>query len=104
MLENKELAKKSLREEYIITQNVVLYAFGKLGAFFLNNSNFKMEDYLINLNKINWLRTDPQWDGRTIINGKIAVKTQNINLTYLKIKELIGIELSPAEKEMNELR
>ncbi|UKI50864.1 MAG: hypothetical protein L6U99_05885 [Clostridium sp.] len=43
-----------------------------------------MEDYLINLNKINWLRTDPQWDGRTIINGKIAVKTQNINLTYLK--------------------
>ncbi len=104
MLENKELAKKSLREEYIITQNVVLYAFGKLGAFFLNNPNFKMEDYLINLNKINWLRTDPQWDGRTIINGKIAVKTQNINLTYLKIKELIGIELSPAEKEMNELR
>lgn len=104
MLENKELTKKSLREEYIITQNVVLYAFGKLGTFFLNNTNINMEKYLVNLNKINWLRTDPQWDGRTIINGKIAVKAQNINLTYLKIKELIGIELSAAEKEMNELR
>ena len=104
MLENKELAKKSLREEYIITQNVVLYAFGKLGSFFLNNLDIPMNDYLTNLKNINWLRTDPQWDGRTIINGKIAVKTQNINLTYLKIKELIGIDLSPAEKEMNELR
>lgn len=104
MLENKELAKKSLREEYIITQNVVLYAFGKLGAFFLNNPDVNMKDYLVNLKKINWLRTDPQWDGRTIVNGKIAVKTQNINLTYLKIKELIGIELSAAEKEMNDLR
>ena len=104
MLDNKELTKKSLREEYIITQNVVLYAFGKLGAFFLNNHDIKMEDHLINLKKINWLRTDPQWDGRTIINGRIAVKNQNINLTFLKIKELIGIELSEAEKEMNELR
>lgn len=104
MLENKELTKKSLREEYIITQNVVLYAFGKLGTFFLNNTELNMEEYLVNLNKINWLRTDPQWDGRTIINGKIAVKAQNINLTYLKIKELIGIELSAAEREMNELR
>lgn len=101
MLENKELTKKSLREEYIITQNVVLYAFGKLGTFFLNNPQLNMNDYLLNLKKINWLRTDPQWDGRTIINGKIAVKAQNINLTYLKIKELIGIELSVAEKEMN---
>lgn len=104
MLENKELAKKSLREEYIITQNVVLYAFGKLGNYFLNNRDLDMIKYLTNLNKINWLRTDPQWDGRTIINGKIAVKTQNINLTYLKIKELIGIELTAAEKEMNDLR
>ena len=104
MLENKELAKKSLREEYIITQNVVLYAFGKLGNYFLNDRNVDMIKYLTNLNKINWLRTDPQWDGRTIINGKIAVKTQNINLTYLKIKELIGIELTAAEKEMNDLR
>ena len=104
MLENKELTKKSLREEYIITQNVVLYAFGKLGTFFLNNPELNMEKYLVNLNKINWLRTDPQWDGRTIINGKISVKAQNINLTYLKIKELIGIELSAAEREMNELR
>ena len=104
LLEEKELTKKSLREEYIITQNVVLYAFGKLGLYFWNNSNLNMNYYLVNLKKINWLRTDPQWDGKAIINGKIAVKTQNINLTYLKIKELIGLKLSYTEKEMNESR
>ena len=103
-LENKELTKKSLREEYIITQNVVLYAFGKLGNYFLNNNVLDFEKYMVNLQKINWLRTNIQWDGRTIINGKIAVKTQNINLTYIKIKDLIGIELTDTEREMNELR
>ena len=104
MLDRKELAKKTLREEYIITQNVVLYALGKLGQFCLSNSILNYNDYLVKLQNIDWLRTNPQWNGRTIINGKISVKTQNINLTYLKIKELIGIDLSAAEKEMNDLR
>ena len=104
MLENKELAKKSLREEYIVTQNVVLYAFGKLGNYFLSNNILDFNKYMSNLRKINWLRTNPQWNGRTIIDGKVAVKNQNINLTYIKIKELIGIELSDTEKALNKLR
>lgn len=103
LLENKELAKKALREEYIITQNVVLYAFGKLGNYFLNN-NIEFEKYLKKLKKINWLRTNPDWNGRTIINGKISTNTQNVNLTYIKIKELIGLRLTDSEKRLNEIR
>lgn len=102
-LENKELTKKALREEYIITQNVVLYALGSLGNYFLKN-NIDMKIYLRNLQKINWLRTNPDWSKRTIINGRISTKNQSIKLTYLKIKELIGIPLTDTEKEMNELR
>lgn len=103
MLDKKELTKKSLREEYIITQNVVLYALGKLGNYFLNNKD-PMEEYLVNLKKINWLRTNPEWKDRTIVNGRIVVKNKNINLTFLKIKQLIGLELSASEQEQNELR
>ena len=103
LLENKELAKKALREEYIITQNVVLYAFGKLGNYFLNN-HIEFEKYLKKLKKINWLRTNPDWNGRTIINGKISTNTQNVNLTYIKIKELIGLRLTDSEKRLNEIR
>lgn len=103
-LENKELAKKSLREEYIVTQNVVLYALGKLGNYFLNNNVIDFEKYLVNLRKINWLRSNRDWNGRTIIDGKVVVKNQNINLTYLKIKELIGLELTATERVMNKVR
>ena len=104
LLEKKELTKMSLREDYIVTQNVVLYALGKLGNYFLTNKIVDFDKYLVNLKKINWLRSNNQWNGRTIVSGKVAVKSQNITLTYLEIKELIGIKLDPKEKEINSLR
>ena len=94
---DNQISKKSLREDYIITQGVVLLAFGKLGNFFLCNKNLNMQKYLKRLAKINWLRQNTEWENRTIINGKIARKEQNINLTYIHIKELIGIELDQKE-------
>ncbi len=104
MLEAKEITKKSLREDYIVTQNVVLYALGKLGNYFLENGVENFEKYLIHLKNINWLRSNSQWSGRTIVDGKVAINSQNIKLTYLEIKELIGIELTNSEKEFNSLR
>lgn len=101
---NKELTKKSLREEYIVTQNIVLYALGKLGNYFLKNRHMNMYDFLPNLRKINWLRTNSDWEGRAIVNGKISVKSSNITLTYIKIKELIGIPLEDKEKSLSEIR
>ena len=104
MLKNKELAKKSLREEYIITQNVVLYAFGKLGNYFFTNKEIQYENVLQGLKRINCLRTNPQWEGKTLINGKIAMKSTNINLTFIQIKKLLGLPLTDTEKDLNENR
>ena len=75
-LEDKLIAKKTLRKEYIVTQNVVLYAFGKLGNFFFNNDDFALEVYLPRLNNINWLRTNKEWIGRTIEIVKLALKVK----------------------------
>ena len=91
MLINKEIAKKSLREDYIVTQNIILYALGKLGNYFLNNPNMNIESYLSQLSKINWMRTNPNWIGNAIEDGKISKKSSNVTLTYNKIKELIGL-------------
>ena len=104
MLKNKELAKKSLREEYIITQNVVLYAFGKLGNYCFTNKEIQYENVLQGLKRINWLRTNPQWEGKTLINGKIAMKSTNINLTFIQIKKMLELPLTDTEKDLNENR
>ena len=69
---NKTLTKKALRENYIVTLAITINAFGKLGRFFYDNSEYKMSDYLSKLKQIDWLRSNDIWVGRTIReNGKV---------------------------------
>lgn len=87
----KEITKISLREDYIVTQNIILYALGKLGNYFLCNPGLDMELYLSKLSNLNWMRTNEDWNGNAILDGKISKKSSNITLTCNKIKELIGL-------------
>ena len=104
MLENKEIYKKSLREDYILTLGVTLNAFGRLGRYFYEN-NLDLST-LKSLNSIDWFRCNPEWVGR-IINqhGNIVNNEDSIIklCNYLKIK--LKIELSKEEKvKENEIK
>ncbi len=97
---DKSLTKKALRENYIVALAITISAFGKLGRFFYDNNSYDMTQYLVNLRKIDWLRTNPDWVGRTIReNGKVLNSEEAITLTCSKIKQLIGVPLSREEKQ-----
>lgn len=98
-LEDKSIKKISLRRDFIVTQGVVIVAFGKLGNYFLTSKIVDYDKYLSKLQKVNWMRSNPIWEGKTLVNGKISRRDNHINLTYLQIKELLGIKLS--EDELN---
>lgn len=102
-LQSKTITKKSLREDYIITQGIVLLAFGKLANFFYSSKHIQYKKYIKKLSTINWLRRNPIWEGRALANGKIIRKESTIKLIYIKIKELIGLELTEQEQELNNL-
>lgn len=97
---NKEISKVDLRENYIITQGVVMQAFGLIGLFFYNNKDLPMDKYLNELKKIDWKRSAAQWKLRVIrSDGKIITNNKAINLTAIQIKKELGIELSSDEKD-----
>lgn len=104
MLEDKDLFKKSLREEYILTLGVTLNAFGRLGRYFYDNNLYL--SVLKLLDKIDWFRCNPEWIGRIISpQGKIINNEDAIIklCNYIKIK--LGIDLSKDEKvKENEIR
>ena len=104
LLQQKQIVKKSLREDYIITQNIVLYALGKIGGFIYNHKISNWDEYIEKLSSINWLRTNSEWQGIAIEDGKISKKSTNVTLTYIKIKQLIGLELSEKEISMLEVK
>ena len=104
-LEKKELSKKELRENYIVTQGVVIQALGVIGDYMYSSDNHSFAD-LDKLRDIDWKRNASCWrmrviraDGRIIANDKAVILTSNY------IKMVLGFEMSQEEKykeaEMN---
>ena len=59
--------------------------------------------HLIKLRNIDWRRSAAQWKQRCIRNdGKIMTSNKAINLTAIKIKKEIGVDLSIEEKSMEQ--
>lgn len=98
-LQNREITKVDLRENFIATQSIVIQAFGRVGNYFYSNQD-NMETILERLDKINWSRNAQQWymraigkNGRIITNKKAALLISNV------IKTEIGIPLSQEEDD-----
>lgn len=101
-VENHDITKKDLRENYILTQGVTILAFGQLAEFFYENSDYDMAGYLSKLKEIDWSRTNERdWKGCAIkSNGRINRTALGINLTCIRIKKIIGLPISESEKTL----
>lgn len=97
-LAEHEISKVDLRENYIVTQGVVIQAFGVIGNSFVIHPELYKEGYLNKLKTIDWRRSAPQWKLRVIrSDGKILTSNKAIALTAIEIKKEIGLELSEEE-------
>ena len=95
-LENKQLHKCSLREDYILTLSVTLNAFGRLGRYFYENQ-LNME-LLVKLNEIDWTRNNPAWINRVLTEqGRIIYKEDAIIKICNYIKKVLELPLSKEE-------
>lgn len=104
MLENKQIYKCTLKEEYILTLSVLINAFGRLGyTFYVEKLDFSL---LKNLSTIDWLRNNPEWIGRVFNEqGKINGKEDGVIKICNLIKTKLGIKLNKEETvKENEIR
>ena len=97
-LEHKEISKRVLRENYVVTLGITLLSFSRIGNWLYLNKDENMETYICKFRDIDWSRTNPLWKGRMIRkDGKII---NNDNAMYLIgniIKEQIGMPLTKEE-------
>lgn len=98
-MDSGELSKKSLREDYITTQGLIILALGRLCEFYCANPKIHMEQSLKGLKKIDWLRNNEEcWMNRAIkSNGKINRNAQGIFLTYIQLKRLLSLPITNEE-------
>ncbi len=104
-MDTGELSKKSLRENYIITQGLIILAFGRLCEFYSQNPQINMQETLKGLREIDWLRNnESSWMNRAIKpNGKINRNEQGVFLTYVQIKRLLDLPISKKELEKEQM-
>ncbi len=96
-LMNKKISKVDLRENYIVTQAVVIQALGRVGNYFFMHPE-DMELQLKKLSEIDWRRNAEQWYLRTIrANGRMISSETAVLLTANIIKEALSIPLDKDE-------
>ena len=99
-LYNHEISKVDLRENYIVTQAVIIQVLGRLGNYFFTNKEHDLENYLHNLQHINWKRDCDDWKLRIIrVNGRMINNEEAIVLTCNILKTRLGLPLDEFEKK-----
>ena len=104
-MDSGELSKKSLREDYITTQGLIILSLGRLCEHYCIDNSADMETSLKGLKTIDWLRSNEKsWMNRAIKkNGKINRNEQGIFLTYIEIKRLLGLNINKTELKKEEM-
>ncbi len=96
---NKTLSAFHLRQENINVHGVMLQAMGNIGHDLLMMETDTWKKLLTKLNKIDWSRNNPDWEGRAMNHGTISKARTNVLLSGNYIKQQLGVALNPIEKE-----
>ena len=98
---DKKLSKADLKRSYILCLNITLLALGRIGNYYYLHREINMPSQLIALRKIDWSRDNrADWNGRAVRdNGKVNTGEKAVILIANRIKELLGIPLTDAEKK-----
>lgn len=100
-LQSSEISKIDLREKYIVTQGVVIKAFGQIGKVFYNDRTLDMEEMLKSLQEINWRRNANCWAQRAIRpDGRMIANERAVRLIANYIKEQLQISLDEDDRQI----
>lgn len=102
---NGEVTPFHSRKTSIATYGVFLEAVGLLGNDLFKSQPKNWKKFTQKLNDLDWNKTNQtDWLNRCIgASGNISKSNRQVKLTYIRIKELLGLKLSSDESRLNEL-
>jgi DNA sulfur modification protein DndB len=94
-----------IRQSYIHSHGIALHALGRVGNALLTEFPDSWREKLQPLETIDWSRSNSaQWEGRAMIGGRLSKVTQNVVLTTVAIKEVLGLSLTAEEQVLESAR
>lgn len=99
-MDEGELPKVRLREDYLVSQAVIIEALGQVGAYFMSHGEL-IEETLEKLENVDWHRTAKCWRGRCVKeNDKMMKSNQAVMLSCNAIKKVLEVPLTDEEKKI----
>lgn len=102
LVKEGKIAASSVREDNILSHGVVIQALGTLGSHLLSQHPSTWIEHVKNLNDVNWSKSNPVWNGRSILHGRMTKTTRANQLTVNALKLHLGLELSPEEQVLED--
>ena len=91
-----------LRRDYIQCHGLVLQALGQAVGALAERFPEDWDERLKPLEEIDWSRSNPTWEGRALIAGRLSKSRPNVVLTANVIKKALGLELTPEDLEIEQ--
>ena len=100
MVRKRTLIAPDVRREYIHSHGIALHALGRVGNSLLTKSvdPAAWGPRLQKLSGVDWARSNPSWEGRAIIGGRVSKNHTNVILTVNYLRRVLGLRLSPEEQ------
>lgn len=94
-----DLRPAELRQEYIHSHAIVLVALGSMGQTLISEHPLDWQEKLRGLAKVDWRRTNREWQGIAMSGADVVNRRQNRldTASYLKVR--LGLPLTPAEEK-----
>src|SRR5205823_4251294 len=97
-VEAGDLKPVELRQEYINTHAVVLWALGAMGRTLISKHPDEWQAKLSGLKSIDWRRTNREWQGVAMSGSDVVNRRQSRMDTASFLKGKLGLALTPGEE------
>lgn len=101
---NGSLSAPEIRRDYIHSHGIALHSIGRVGNSLLRESTSpaKWKKRIAPLSKVDWARSNTDWEGRAIVGGRVSKSHQNLTLTVNYLRQHLGLPLSPEEQRVED--
>lgn len=104
MVRKRELSAPEMRRDFIHSHGIALHALGRIGNSLLRESiaPSKWKRKLSPLKKVDWTRSNADWEGRAIVGGRVSKSHQNVTLTVNYLRNHLRLGLSAEEQRVED--
>jgi DNA sulfur modification protein DndB len=98
MVLQKKVAASEMRRDYMHCHAIALAGLGRVGASLLSIYPDSWEEHLAGLARVDWSRSNPDWQGRIMSKGGISQSQSSVSRMTAYIKGFLGLALTLEEE------